>query len=243
MALAILFVPTLAHAVEPLPALDTMIVDQAHVLGDDTGDIEEAQNQFYEATGGHFYVVFIDSFDGMSPAAWAQQTGYNGHLEGKDILLVVSRADLLFQVQFIPENMNFSATQNTALESVAENSLTAALCSDPAATVAASDCAEVSGQTDWHAAIINIMHAFQNEMVNMPAGGATTAPGNVPATGTEGGTVAAPAGESGGLPHWATVSLWILIPLAILGAIIYGYGGYRRKRLEEQRLTNPLGLK
>lgn len=232
MAMAFLFVPSVARAVEPLPALDTMIVDQAHVLGEDTGDIEVAQNEFYEATGGHFYVVFIDSFDGMSPDAWAQQTGYNAHLEGKDILLVVSPTDLLFQAQYIPENMNFSATQSAALNTVLENSLNAG----------------VEGTAPWPTAIVNIIHAFQNEMVATPAApgagaGTTTGTGTAPATGNEGGAVAAPAAEEGGLPTWATVLLWILIPLAIIGAIIYGYGGYRRKRLEQERLTNPLGLK
>lgn len=233
LALALLFVPTLVASaaplaqVPPLSSLSGPVEDQSGVITADRAELDAALAQFHEATGYSFHVVTVDAFD-AGDQEWADTTATNAGLGSRDILLAVSTgANQRYAISIEDGALNLTPAQENALVGTIEGSLTAAS----------------NGSTTWGAGLANIVRHFQNEIAADPATGA----GQQPATGIDGpegqGAPNAPsAPSSGGLPTWATVLLWILVPLAILGAIIYGWGGYKRKRLEAQRQNNPLGL-
>lgn len=237
MALAFLFVPSIARAVAPLGSLDGLITDQAGVLHDQTADIETAQANFHAATGGQFYVVFIDTFDGMDPEAWARTTAENANLTSVDILLVVSPQDPNYYVDHGGDFI-FTDAQRQSLVGTMENSLTAGL----------------DNRISWGSAVANIIGAFQNEIANETTVQSTEAPpegaqndGAVTDSGTtapEPPATAAPAAPaaSGGLPTAARVALIALAALAALFALWLLLGKYNEKRLARRAEQNPFNL-
>lgn len=251
MALAFLFVPSSAFAVPPLTSLDGLITDQAGVLEGETDAVAEAQARFHEATGGNFYIVIMDSFDGMNQRQWAEVTGQNAGLESRDILMVVAINDTVtgqdgqvyrgtYWLQH-GGDLQFTAAQERTLGGVIDNSLDAAL----------GDVAP------WGAAIANIVGAAQNEVVSgnlvepgAEAGDETTVQGTEPAPegvvndgAVDDSAVApAPAATSGGLPTAARVALIALGALAALFALWLMLGKYNEKRLAKRAEQNPFNF-
>jgi hypothetical protein len=223
----------MAHAVAPLPSLDGLITDQAGVFDGQTSEIETAQANFHTATGGQFYVVFIDSFDGMAPETWARTTAENANLTSVDVLLVVSPGDPNYYVDYGGDFV-FTDAQRNALISTMENSLGAGL----------------ENRVTWQAAIANIIGAFQNELANE-----TTVQGTEPApegVQNDGAVVdettpaptpapTAPA-ATGGLPTAARVALIALGALAALFALWLLLGKYNEKRLAKRAEENPFNI-
>ena len=231
MAFAFLFVPTMAHAVAPLPSLDGLVTDQAGVLGEDTAEIEEAQAAFHQATGGQFYVVFVDSFDDMDPDRWAEATAENANLTSQDILLVVSPDLREFRTNhggdyvFTPEQEEtLLATMRNSLGNSLQNTIT------------------------WQAAVVNIIHEFQNEIANeTTVQGTEPAPEGVQNDGaTVDETTPAPAptapAATGGLSTPVRVLLIVLGALAALFALWLLLGKYNEKRLAKRAEQNPFNL-
>ena len=229
---------TMAHAVAPLESLDGLITDQAGVLEGQTADLEAAQARFHEATGGQFYVVFIDSFGGADPREWATTTGQNAGLESRDLLLVVSPADPGYWLEH-GGDLTFTPEQENALVATMDNSLDAGL----------------EGAVPWQAAVANIIGAFQNNIVvdETTVHGTEPAPEGVV---NDGGSPAAPAepgvtapgpdlqtqAPSGGLPTVARVVLIALGALAALFALWLLLGKYNEKRLAKRAEQNPFNL-
>lgn len=242
MGVAFLFVgPMSATAVSPLPSLDGLITDQVGLLGDQVSEIEAAQTAFHQATGANFYVVFVDSFGGMTPEDWTTATGRNANLQRQDLILAVAPDVPGYWLQH-GGGYTFTAAQTANLEHIMDNSLDAGL----------------EGSTTWQAAVANIIGAFQNEIAagSAPAAqpGATAEPA-APAAPAEPGTPVAPAepapapgatvdesATSGGWPGWLTALLVVVGIIAAAIAIIYGWGGYKRRRLEARQAENPFNI-
>ena len=62
-----------ALAEEPF-RIDEQVVDEAGVLGDES-DIDAALDELQAEDGTQLFVVFVDSFDGLSAGEWIQQAG------------------------------------------------------------------------------------------------------------------------------------------------------------------------
>ncbi|MCL1801798.1 MAG: TPM domain-containing protein [Promicromonosporaceae bacterium] len=240
--LATLFVfvsTTTAQAVPPLASLDGLITDQTNSMAD-RAVVDEAQANFEAATGGQFYVVFVESFDGMNVDTWAENTAVNAGLGPDDILLAVSPSDQAYSLQ-AGTGLSFTDAQIAELEGVMANSLNAGL----------------DGVTSWAEAVANIVGAFQNQIASTPDAGATEAPAPaetptqppgtvndspvVTETVTEAPTVVTEA-TSGGMPTALRVVLIVVGVLAALFAIWLLLGKYNEKRLAKRAEQNPFNL-
>lgn len=86
----LLMLPTAATAEPPLDVTGT-VTDEAGVLDDDQrAAVEDALDAHFEATRSQIFVVYVDTFDGLSGADWAAQTAQTSGLGVADILLVVA---------------------------------------------------------------------------------------------------------------------------------------------------------
>jgi uncharacterized membrane protein YgcG len=80
-----------ALAEEPF-LIDEQVVDEAGVLGDES-DIDAALDELQTEDGTQLFVVFVDSFDGLSAGEWIQETGELSGFGGNDALLAVAVDD------------------------------------------------------------------------------------------------------------------------------------------------------
>jgi len=80
-----------AIAEEPF-RIDEQVVDEAGVLGDE-GEIEAALDELQAEDGTQLFVVFVDSFDGLTAGQWIQSTGELSGFGGNDALLAVAVED------------------------------------------------------------------------------------------------------------------------------------------------------
>ncbi|MFQ4147140.1 TPM domain-containing protein [Arthrobacter sp. LAPM80] len=100
-----------AEAPVTIPA-GTYIVDNANALGSRQGDVQKAINTLGQDHGLTFYVVYVDSFDGMTGEAWGTQVKDNKQLGANDAILVVATQDrkyaLLADTSVIPLAKNQS---------------------------------------------------------------------------------------------------------------------------------------
>ena len=86
----LLTLPTVATAEPPLDVTGT-ITDEVGVLDDDErADVQAALDDHFDATRSQLFVVYVDTFDGLSGADWAAQTAQTSGLGVADILLVVA---------------------------------------------------------------------------------------------------------------------------------------------------------
>ena len=86
----LLTLPTVATAEPPLDVIGT-ITDEVGVLDDDErADVQAALDDHFDATRSQLFVVYVDTFDGLSGADWAAQTAQTSGLGVADILLVVA---------------------------------------------------------------------------------------------------------------------------------------------------------
>ncbi len=93
----------------------TYIVDNAHVLGSKKADVQSAIDKLAKDHGMTFFVVYVDSFDGMTGQAWGTEVANTKQLGANDALLVVAVKDkkyaLLADTATIPaaKNQNIQA--------------------------------------------------------------------------------------------------------------------------------------
>lgn len=86
----LLLTPAAATAEPPLDVTST-ITDESGVLDDsERADVDAALDAHFEATRSQIFVVYVDTFDGLSGADWAAQTAQTSGLGVADILLVVA---------------------------------------------------------------------------------------------------------------------------------------------------------
>lgn len=86
----LLLTPAVATGEPPLDVAGT-ITDEAGVLDDDQrAEVDAALDAHFEVTRSQIFVVYVETFDGLSGAEWAAQTAQTSGLGVADILLVVA---------------------------------------------------------------------------------------------------------------------------------------------------------
>ncbi|MCW2579382.1 MAG: hypothetical protein JWR82_983 [Blastococcus sp.] len=91
-AAALLILPTTAALAEEPFRLEDQIVDEAGVLGDES-EIDAALDELQAEDGTQLFVVFVDSFGGLTRTEWMQQTEQLSGLGNADALLAVAVDD------------------------------------------------------------------------------------------------------------------------------------------------------
>ncbi|WP_188037697.1 TPM domain-containing protein, partial [Actinotalea sp. JY-7885] len=88
--------PGAAHAAvraEPPLAVEGEITDPAGALRGREAQVQEALDELADATPYQLFVVFVDSFDGLDPFEWANETAVESGLGTNDVLLAVAVED------------------------------------------------------------------------------------------------------------------------------------------------------
>ncbi|GIG36922.1 TPM domain-containing protein [Cellulomonas pakistanensis] len=139
---------------EPPLDLPSTVTDTAGVLSpEDRGRVAEAAHALAEATPYDLFVVFVDSFDGMSNRDWADATAEASGLGRDDILLAVAVGDRRYQVSVDAD----IALGDDALTRVEQEDIEPAL-----------------GDDDWAGAAVAAAEGYERA-ANPPAGAGTIA--------------------------------------------------------------------
>ena len=104
-------------AAEPPFYLEDQVTDLAGVLDGRAGDVQEAFDELRSDEGVVMFAVYIDSFDGMSSADWAQETFTTSNMGGSEVILAVAvedRAYYLGHAGAIPDGLG-STVENDAI--------------------------------------------------------------------------------------------------------------------------------
>lgn len=80
----------LAGPAEPPADLVGRVTDTAGVLGGDASTVEEAIARLADETPIDLFVVYVDDFEGMNSADWANETATLSNLGTNDVLLAVA---------------------------------------------------------------------------------------------------------------------------------------------------------
>lgn len=139
-----------AHADEPLD-ISGPVTDHAGALGNRTADVEKALQDYLDATGYQLFVVYVPSFDGMDPTAWADQTAERSHIRDQDILLAVATQERAYGISVTDD----SPLSESSLDEVENDDLLPRL-----------------GNTDWAGATIAMAEGLTREAQdnNLPWG-------------------------------------------------------------------------
>ncbi|QTX06130.1 TPM domain-containing protein [Agromyces archimandritae] len=82
---------TPAAASDPVGFGPSPVVDEAGVLGDRLGEVEEAIDRAADASGRQLFVAFVDEFENPQAASeWADQTAAQNNMGKEDYLLAVA---------------------------------------------------------------------------------------------------------------------------------------------------------
>lgn len=134
-ALALLFLllaPAALAQAEPPVSIPggTYIVDNANVLGGDKAGVQAAIDKLGQDHGLTFFVVYVDSFDGMSGEDWGTQVADDKQLGANDALLVVATQDgkyaLLADTSVIPPAKNQNIQTNAIKPQLSQKNWAAA---------------------------------------------------------------------------------------------------------------------
>ena len=190
-----LLLPGRAFAEDPF-RLSTQIEDKVGALGDQEGDVQMALGLLQDEQQVQLWVVFVDTFSGMSAEDWAYETASISDLGLNDALLAVAVEDRAYAYS-VDEDFPLSATEmNDIMISSVEPALS---------------------ENDWAAAAIAAASGMRAELA-APATTETTAG----STGTTEAPVATTApsggrgGTSGGAPWGLIVTLIVLVLVAVL---------------------------
>lgn len=108
----------------------TYIVDNSNVLGGQKADVQAAIDTLGKDHGLTFFVVYVDSFDGLSGVDWGTQVAQSKHLGTNDALLVVATQDkayaLLADKSVIPDSKNQNIQTKVIKPQLAEGNWAAA---------------------------------------------------------------------------------------------------------------------
>ncbi|MFB9163467.1 TPM domain-containing protein [Arthrobacter psychrochitiniphilus] len=86
-----LFPAALAHAEPPVSIPGgTYIVDNANALGNQKAEVQNAITKLSKDHGVTLFAVYVDSFDGQAPEAWAQTVATEKNMGQFDVLLAVA---------------------------------------------------------------------------------------------------------------------------------------------------------
>ncbi|WP_018134530.1 TPM domain-containing protein [Acaricomes phytoseiuli] len=130
-ALILLFLPvtTLSADAYALPAeapvdipVGQQIVDNAGVLGNSRGEVQNAIDSLRRDTGQTLYVVFVDSFSGEDPVSWGRTAMENKQAGASEVLLAVATEDRR-RALIVAERSQLSQSQQANIRAAADSQL------------------------------------------------------------------------------------------------------------------------
>ena len=96
-----LMAPSAAFAEPPVDLAGAYVLDRSNVVGPREGEIKDAIDGLYQATGLQLFVVYVDSFSGVAnPQDWATETATKNGFGANDILLAVATKDRIYSVSY-----------------------------------------------------------------------------------------------------------------------------------------------
>ncbi len=205
MALGIgLVAPSSAIATPPVDLAGGYVVDQVGALGGREAEVNSAIDKLYADTKTQLFVVYVDSFTGVSdPQAWAAATAKKNGLGNNNILMAVAVSDRVYNI-FYDGSVPLSAQQTDSIET---NEIVPKLKAE-----------------DWAGAAIAAANGFDSAI----AGGSGAGSGGTGSNGTgSGGTGSAIAG---GAIQAALITIGVIIVLLFLALGLVLFIRSRRKR-------------
>lgn len=143
-----------AHAVAPITNLDGQITDQTGLLSARRADVQAAIDRVESEAHYRLFVVYVNSFDGMDPTAWANATAEANNLGPNDVLLAVATDDRYYGMS-VADASGLTSANLDAFEN---------------ATVSALNAAANSANGDWAAAPISAADALINSVTGQTVG-------------------------------------------------------------------------
>ncbi|MHC5796893.1 TPM domain-containing protein [Lacisediminihabitans sp. FW035] len=99
--LAVVAVPATAQAQSPVDLGGAYVVDTVNAVGSRASEITAATDALYSATKLQLFVVYVDSFTGVSDkTAWASSVAKKNGLGDNDILLAVATVDRNYSIYY-----------------------------------------------------------------------------------------------------------------------------------------------
>ncbi|MET4781691.1 TPM domain-containing protein [Glaciihabitans sp. UYNi722] len=93
--------PSAALAEPPVDLNGAYVLDNSNVLGSQKSAVTSAVNKLYDDTKLQLFVVYVDSFTGVTdPQDWANETATKNGLGANDILLAVATKDRNYTVSY-----------------------------------------------------------------------------------------------------------------------------------------------
>ncbi|GAB3041401.1 TPM domain-containing protein [Parafrigoribacterium mesophilum] len=109
--------PAAAIAEPPVDLGGAYVVDAAGAVEGQQAEITDALNRLTADTNVQLFVVYVDSFDGVSPGqSWADATAELNDLGNGDVLLAVAVEDRNYQLSY-PNGFKLSETETREIES------------------------------------------------------------------------------------------------------------------------------
>jgi hypothetical protein len=109
--------PAAAVAEPPVDLGGAYVLDSAGVVTGQEGDITAALDRLAADTDVQLFVVYVDSFDGVSPGqSWADATAERNGLGNNDVLMAVAVKDRNYQLSY-PNQFELNETQTRQIES------------------------------------------------------------------------------------------------------------------------------
>ncbi|SCL64095.1 TLP18.3, Psb32 and MOLO-1 founding protein of phosphatase [Micromonospora yangpuensis] len=151
--------------------LDSQLVDEADVLGDRRGEVQQALQELRQRTGLQLFVVYVHTFSGRSGQNWADDTAERSDLGTRDALLAVATRDRSYAYSF---DQNYPLTDGQ-LDEVARVAIEPAL-----------------GANDWAGAAIGAANGYRAAVDgdSIPAPAIQPGPPDTPSGGERAGSVA-----------------------------------------------------
>ncbi|TFC42500.1 TPM domain-containing protein [Cryobacterium shii] len=192
--------PTVAWAEDPVTFGASHIADPAGAVTERSDEVTAALDKLYADTGTDLFVVYVDSFTGVSDRTqWADKTADNNGLGTNDVLLAVATGDREYQLSVAPD-FALTDAQLTEVETVAI---------EPALR-----------ENDWAGAAIGAADGLAASLQGQPVTAPAITPGSAP-----GGSG---AGGGGGFLVLAFVVIAVIV-LLIVGLVLYFVLRGRRK--------------
>ncbi len=153
-AIAMLATPLAASAEEPVDLAGAYVVDEVGAISGRQGDVDAALDRLSSETGVQLFVVFVDSFDGVSTdQSWAIATAELNRLGSDDILFAVATGDRNYDVRYA-DDFRLDEGATDAVERDVERNL---------------------GEDDWAGAVITAADGYRAALT-----GSSGASGGIP---------------------------------------------------------------
>ena len=148
LLLAVLLSPSPALA-EPPQRLAAQVTDAEGVIGN-RAPVDDALAELQRETGIQLFVVFVDSFDGVTAKQWTDETARLSGLGDRDALLAVATGDRAYEYSFPPD----SRLTDAELARVAERDIEPAL-----------------SRSDWAGAVVAAAQGYRGATTGGGGGG------------------------------------------------------------------------